>query len=69
MPVTEAQKRATQKFEKENYKKILLRIRNDGLNDSLKYDDLVLAASRSAKSLNGYILEAIQEKINRENHK
>lgn len=61
-----AHMRATQKYEQENYKKILLRIRNDGKDNSLKYDDLVLAASRAAKSLNGYILEAIQEKIKRE---
>ena len=64
-----AHMRATQKYEQENYKKILLRIRNDGKDGSLKYDDLVLAASKTAKSLNGYILEAVQEKIYRDFNK
>ena len=64
---TAAHMRATQKYEQENYKKILLRIRNDGKDGGPRYDDLVLSASRAAKSLNGYILEAIQEKIYRDN--
>lgn len=66
MPVTEAQKRATTKYEKEVYKKILLRIRSDGKSDIVNYKELELAVARSGKSLNGYILEAIKEKIVRD---
>jgi len=69
MPVSEAQKKATLKFEKEVYKKILLRIRQDGKSDIVNYKELETAVARSGKSLNGYILEAIKEKIERENKK
>lgn len=66
MPVSEAQKRATQNFEKQVYKKILLRIRQDGKSDIVNYKELENAVAKSGKSLNGYILEAIKEKIVRE---
>lgn len=66
MPVSEAQKRATQNFEKQVYKKILLRIRQDGKSDIVNYKELETAVAVSGKSLNGYILEAIKEKIVRE---
>jgi hypothetical protein len=66
MPVSEAQKRATTKYEKEVYKKILLRIRADGKSDILNYDELQIAIGQSGKTTNGYILEAIKEKIVRD---
>ena len=69
MPVSEAQKKATLKFEKEVYKKILLRIRQDGKSDIVNYKELEKAVAESGKSLNGYILEAIKEKIEREKRK
>lgn len=69
MPVSEAQKRATQKFEKEVYKKILVRIRQDGKSDIVNYKELETAVAISGKSLNGYILEAIKEKIERDKKK
>ena len=69
MPVSEAQKKATLKFEKEVYKKILLRIRQDGKSDIVNYKELEKAVAESGKSFNGYILEAIKEKIEREKRK
>jgi len=69
MPVSEAQKKATQKFEKEVYKKILVRIRQDGKSDIVNYKELETAVAVSGKSLNGYILEAIKEKIERDKKK
>lgn len=69
MPVSEAQKRATQNFEKQVYKKILLRIRQDGKSDIVNYKELETAVAVSGKSLNGYILEAIKEKIEHDKKK
>ena len=66
MPVSDAQKKATQNFEKKVYKKILVRIRQDGKSDIVNYKELECAVARSGKTLNGYILEAIKEKIVRE---
>lgn len=63
--VSEAQKKATTKFEHSNYKKICLRLpATEG--QSALYDQIQIAADRAGKSLNGYILEAVQEKISRE---
>ena len=65
MPVSEAQKKATTKFEHSNYKKICLRLPAiEGKSDL--YEEIVLASSKVGKSLNGYIIEAVQEKIARE---
>jgi predicted HicB family RNase H-like nuclease len=62
MPVSEAQKKATTKFESKNYKKICLRLpANEG--KSALYDQIVIAADRAGQSLNSFILEAVKEKI------
>ena len=66
MPVSEAQKKATTKYEHSNYKKICLRLPATEGRSSL-YEQIVIAAG--PKSLNAYILEAIQEKISRDNQK
>ena len=62
MPVSEAQKKATTKFEHSNYKKICLRLpATEGR--SAVYDRIAIAADQAGKSLNGFILEAIEEKL------
>ena len=66
MPVSEAQKKATTKYEHANYKKICLRLpATEGRSDL--YEAIVLAAG--PKSLNSYIIEAITEKIERDRKK
>lgn len=62
MAVSEAQKKATTKFEHNNYKKICLRLPATEGKSAL-YEKIVNAADRSGKSLNSFILEAVQEKI------
>lgn len=57
MPVSEAQKRATAKFEKERYDKILTRFPK-GTKEKI--------LSTGAKSLNSFIISAVNEKIERE---
>lgn len=60
MPVSEAHKRATQKWESNNYDKVLLRIRRDS---AINKDAIQAAADRAGQSLNSFILEAVEEKI------
>ena len=57
MPVSEAQKRATAKFEKERYDKILTRFPK-GTKEKI--------LSTGAESLNSFIISAVNEKIERE---
>lgn len=61
--VSEAQKRATTKFESKAYDKILLRLRKDGFTNK---ELIQLAADIKAKSVNSYIIEAIEEKLYRD---
>ena len=51
---SEAHMRATEKWEKENYDKVLVRFPK-GTKDKI--------LSSGAKSINGFIVEAVQEKI------
>lgn len=63
MPKTEAEKRATSKFEKKAYDKFLLRLRKDSdINSTVlkKYTE-----SRN-ESVNGFILRAIRETMERD---
>lgn len=53
MPVSEAQKRATAKFEKERYDKVLTRFPKGT-------KERILATG--AESLNGFIISAVNEK-------
>ena len=62
MPVSEAQKKATTKFEHNNYKKICLRL-PAAEGKSALYDKIVIAADQAGQSLNSFILEAVKEKI------
>ena len=61
MPVSEAQKKATAKYEQQNYDKILLRLEK-GKKDRIKNH-----AESKGESLNGFINTAIDEKIERDN--
>ena len=54
---TEAHMRATAKWEKENYDKVLVRFPK-GTKDKI--------INSGAKSINGYIVEAVNDKLNRE---
>ncbi|MGN0449265.1 MAG: hypothetical protein ACI4G0_02740 [Ruminococcus sp.] len=60
MPVSEAQKKATAKYEQQNYDKVLLRLEKG------KKDRIKLHAESNGESLNGFINKAIDEKIERD---
>lgn len=57
MPISEAQKKATAKYEKENYDKILTRFPK-GTKEKI--------LNTGAKSVNSFIIQAVDEKIERE---
>lgn len=59
MPVSEAQKKATAKYEQQNYDKVLLRLEKG------RKGEIKAAAEKQEQSLNGFIVSAIDEKINR----
>ena len=61
MPVSEAQKKATAKYEQQNYDKILLRLEK-GKKDRIKNH-----AESKGESLNGFVNRAIDEAIERDN--
>lgn len=58
MPVTEAQKRATAKYERENYDKILTRFPK-GTKEKI--------LSTGAASVNSFIISAVMEKLEKYN--
>lgn len=51
IPVSEAQKKATAKYEKENYDKILVRFPK-GMKEKIQ---------EKSKSINGFIVEAVKK--------
>ena len=55
MPVSQAQKRATAKYEKENYDKILTRFPKGTKEKILE---------TGTKSVNSFIIQAVNEKLN-----
>jgi len=55
--VTDAQKKATAKYESENYDKVLLRIRPKGRREEIKAH----AESKGFNSLNAYINDLIEK--------
>ena len=61
MPVSEAQKKATAKFEQQNYDKVLLRMPK-GKKETIKAH-----AEEQGESLNGFVNRAIDEAIERDN--
>ena len=60
MAVSEAQKRATQRYEQKSYDKILVRLPK-GYSESI----LKPAAERAGESVNAYVQNAISERIDR----
>lgn len=62
MPVSEAQKKATAKYEQQKYDKVLLRLLEKGKKDKIKAH-----ADNQGESLNGFINRAIDETMKRDN--
>ena len=62
MAVSEAQKKATAKYEQQNYDKVLLRLLEKGKKDKVKAH-----AENKGESLNGFINRAIDETMQRDN--
>jgi len=60
---SEAQKRANQKWESKAYDKVLLRIRKD---TEPTRETITAAADAVGLSLNAYIMEAVKEKMQRD---
>ena len=63
MTATKAHIRATTKYEAKAYGKVLLRLRNDS---DVNVDTLKAIASATGTSVNGFITDAIREKIERD---
>ena len=59
MPTSKAQQKAVAKYENANYDKVLLRMPKG------KKDEIKAAADSQGKSVNGFINEAIDEKMKR----
>ena len=59
MTVSKAQKKATAKYEQQNYDKVLLRLEKG------KKEKIRAAAEKQGQSLNGYIVTAVDEKMQR----
>ena len=60
---SEAKKKADAKWEQKAYDKVLLRIRKDA---EPTRDTITQAADAAGLSLNGYIMQAVKEKLERE---
>ena len=65
MPVSKAHIRATTKYESKSYDKILIRVRKEDDPSGLSREKIQQAAEKDGMSLNGYILQAIKEKIDK----
>ncbi len=63
MPVSEKQKQSAYKYKAKNIKRVPLDMQKTD------YENLVSISAKSGKSVNGYIKEAIAEKIEREGTK
>ena len=63
MAQSTAHKAATRRFEQKAYDKVLLRIRKD---TEPTRDTITQAADAAGLSLNGYIMQAVKEKLERE---
>lgn len=59
-PMSEAKKRANAKYDAKAYAKILLRIRAEEI------DEIRAAIEASGESVNGFILKAIRQRMERE---
>ena len=60
MPVSQAQKKATEKYEQQNYDKVLLRLEKG------KKDIIKAHAEQNGESINGFVNRAIGEAMQRE---
>lgn len=60
---TQAQVRATSKYNSKNYDTLTIRIRKDG-RDEITAEEVKLAADSSGESLNSFILQSIRERMN-----
>ncbi|MGN0500714.1 MAG: hypothetical protein ACI4HK_06160 [Ruminococcus sp.] len=60
MPVSQAQKKATAKYEQQNYDKVLLRLEKG------KKDIIKAHAEQNGESINGFVNRAIDEAMQRE---
>ena len=65
MKQSKAQAAATQRFEKKAYDKVMLRLRKDTFPN---LDDVKAAADAAGESINGYVTNAIKERMERMNH-
>jgi predicted HicB family RNase H-like nuclease len=61
MPYSEAQKKATLKYRENAYKRVPFDIPKDF------YEQVKVAAQSQGKSINGFIKEALEEKMSRAN--
>ena len=57
MPTSEAQKKATMKYARENLKRIPLDVQKE------KYEQIKAAATAAGESVNGYIKTAVDRRI------
>ena len=64
MPISKKQMQAVQRYETKSYDKILIRIRKENDPSGLSRESIQQAADKDGKSLNGYILQAVKEKMN-----
>ena len=62
MAASEAQKKASIEYAKRSLKRIPLDVQKE------KYEEIAAAAEKSGKSINGYIKEAIDEKMQRDTY-
>ena len=60
MPPSDAKKKATAKYKANNLKRIPLDVQKE------KYEEIKSAATKANKTVNGYIKEAIDEKMQRD---
>ena len=61
--VSKAQIKSTTKYERNNYDKVTIRLRRDA---DLTRDKLQEAADAARESVNAYIIEAIRQRMERE---
>lgn len=62
MTISDAKARAITKYDKKTYEKVLLRFRKD---EHPNRDEITEAADAVGESLNGYIKQAIRERMDR----
>lgn len=62
--VSEAQKKATTKYEHTNYDKVTLRIRSDGKDGYPSRQEMTDYAAGQGKTLNKFILDTVKKEMN-----